>query len=81
MTNLKPVPEMMQVGGYVISPIHSAEGARGLMIEFLPHPQQKTEQPVRVVLPEPIARQFLEKLSHALTFPRADPSAQSESLN
>jgi len=81
MSNEKVVLGVMQVGGFVISPMNSEEGMRGLLIEFLPHPRLPKGPPVRAVLPEPIARDFLQKLTHALTFPRAPETRRNESQN
>jgi hypothetical protein len=81
MSNEKVVLGVMQAAAFVISPMNSEEGVRGLLIEFLPHPQLTKGPPVRAVLPESIARDFHQKLAVALTFPRANPAMRSKTKN
>jgi len=69
------------VGGFVISPLQSQEGVKGLLIEFQPHPQQAGIAAVRIVLPELEARDFHLKLGTALTFPLSNPTGQSGAKN
>jgi hypothetical protein len=65
---------MIQVQTWVLSPLTTPTGERGILIEFHPTRGQATTQPVRVALHDRQAAEFQAQLKQMLSDHRDRPS-------